>query len=99
VLSLSSSDTDEALELLSLSPAHGPHSRLSELHSSSGRTCLMIGPRLTIWLRVFMLRLPQMVQVPVHQQSVPRIAFESLSLMAHLIVSPIHKLLHLENKG
>jgi hypothetical protein len=36
VASLSSSDTEEALELLSLSPACGPHSPLSELPSSSG---------------------------------------------------------------
>jgi hypothetical protein len=35
VASLSSSHTEEALELLSLSPARGPHSPLSKLHSSS----------------------------------------------------------------
>jgi hypothetical protein len=35
VVTLSSSDTEEALELLSLSPARGPHSPLSELRSSS----------------------------------------------------------------
>jgi hypothetical protein len=35
VPSLSSSDTEEALELLSLRPAHGPHSPLLELRSSS----------------------------------------------------------------
>jgi hypothetical protein len=36
VITLSSSDTEEALELLSLSPARGPHSPLSKLRSSSG---------------------------------------------------------------
>jgi hypothetical protein len=36
VVTLSSNDTKEALELLSLSPFHGPHSPLSELHSSYG---------------------------------------------------------------
>jgi hypothetical protein len=36
VASLSSSDTEEALELLSLSPSRGPYSPLSELCSSSG---------------------------------------------------------------
>jgi hypothetical protein len=36
VVTLSSSDTEEALELLSLSPARGPHSPISEVHSSSG---------------------------------------------------------------
>jgi hypothetical protein len=36
VVTLSSSDTKEALELLSLSPTHGPHSPLLELRSSSG---------------------------------------------------------------
>jgi hypothetical protein len=35
VVTLSSSDTEEALELLSLSPACGPYSRLSEPSSSS----------------------------------------------------------------
>jgi hypothetical protein len=35
VINLSSSDTEEALELLSLSPARGPHSPLSNIHSSS----------------------------------------------------------------
>jgi hypothetical protein len=35
VETLSPSDAEEALELLSLSPAHGPHSRLSEPTSSS----------------------------------------------------------------
>jgi hypothetical protein len=36
VASLSCSDTEEELELLPLSPAHGLHSPLSGLHSSSG---------------------------------------------------------------
>jgi hypothetical protein len=36
VVTLSSSDTEEALELLFLSPAHGPPSRPSDLCSSSG---------------------------------------------------------------
>jgi hypothetical protein len=36
VVTLSSSYTKEALELLSLSPARGPHSQLSGLRSSSG---------------------------------------------------------------
>jgi hypothetical protein len=35
VVTLTSSDTEEALELLHLSPTHGPHSPLSELRSSS----------------------------------------------------------------
>jgi hypothetical protein len=35
VINLSSSDIEEALELLSLSPAHGPHSPLSNLCLSS----------------------------------------------------------------
>jgi hypothetical protein len=57
----------------------------------------MIGPRLTIWLRVFMLHLPQMHRAPTRQQYVPRITLESLSLMAHLLDSPVHELLQLEN--
>jgi hypothetical protein len=36
VVSLSSSDIEEALEFLSLCPARGPHSPLSELYSCSG---------------------------------------------------------------
>jgi hypothetical protein len=36
VVTLSSSDTKEALELLSLNPARGPHSALLKLRSSSG---------------------------------------------------------------
>jgi hypothetical protein len=36
VVDLSSSDTEETLELLSLSPASGPRSPLSKLRSSSG---------------------------------------------------------------
>jgi hypothetical protein len=36
VVTLSSSDTKEALELLSLNPARGPHSPLLKLRSSSG---------------------------------------------------------------
>jgi hypothetical protein len=36
VVTLSSSDTVEALELLSLSPARDPHSPLSKFRSSSG---------------------------------------------------------------
>jgi hypothetical protein len=35
VVNLSSSDTEEALKLLSLCPTHGPHSLLSNLCSSS----------------------------------------------------------------
>jgi hypothetical protein len=35
VVTLSSSDTEEAIELLSLTPARGPHSPLLELRSSS----------------------------------------------------------------
>jgi hypothetical protein len=52
---------------------------------------------ISLW--VFTLRLQQMLRVPTHQQSVPRIALESLALMTHLLDSPIHKLLHLENLG
>jgi hypothetical protein len=37
VVTLSSSDNEEALELLSLSPVRGPHSPPSELRSSSSR--------------------------------------------------------------
>jgi hypothetical protein len=48
MVDLSSSDTKEALELLSLSPAHGYHSSLSNY--------LSIGPRITIWLQVSTLR-------------------------------------------
>jgi hypothetical protein len=36
VVNLSFSDTEEALKLLSLSPARGAHSPLSKLRSSSG---------------------------------------------------------------
>jgi hypothetical protein len=36
MVTLASSDTEEALELLSLCPACGPHSRLSEPSLSSG---------------------------------------------------------------
>jgi hypothetical protein len=40
-----------------------------------------------------------MLRVPVRQWSVPRIALESLALMAHLLNSPVHELLHLKNLG
>jgi hypothetical protein len=46
-----------------------------------------------------MLHLSQILQVPTHKQSVPRIALESLSLMAHLLDNPVHKVLHLKNLG
>jgi hypothetical protein len=36
MVTLSSSDTEAALELLCLSPTYSPHSRLSEPSSSSG---------------------------------------------------------------
>jgi hypothetical protein len=52
----SSCDIEEALDLLFLSPAYGPHSPLLNLHpgfliAMHSRT----GPKLTIWLQVSML--------------------------------------------
>jgi hypothetical protein len=61
--------------------------------------CSLIGPRVTIWLRMFTLRLLQMIRVPICQRPVPRVALKSLALMAHLLHSSVRELLHLENLG
>jgi hypothetical protein len=50
-------------------------------------------------MQVFMLRLQQVLRVPVRLQSVPLIALKSLVLMAHLLDSPVHELLPLKNLG
>jgi hypothetical protein len=45
VVTLPSSDTDEVLELLSLSPACGPHSPLSKLRTSPGSSLFIDWPK------------------------------------------------------
>jgi hypothetical protein len=56
VVTLSCSDTEEALELLSLSPAHGPPSRPSNPYSSSDIDLFKYWPEANDMVGVFTLR-------------------------------------------
>jgi hypothetical protein len=99
VATLSSSDTEEASELLSLSPAHGPHSPFSELLSSSGGDLFDDWPEANdMAMSVYVALAADALSS--HTSMVGAcVALKNPMLMTHLLGSPVHELVHLKNHG
>jgi hypothetical protein len=94
---LLSSDTEEALELLSLSPVHDPDSPLLELHSSFGSDLYDDWPESNdMAASVHVALTAYALSFHMSTVSAPHCT-QTLSLIAHLLDSPVHKLLHLKN--
>jgi hypothetical protein len=99
VVSLLSSEIEEALELLSLSPSRGPHSPLSKFRSSSGSDLFDDWPKANDMAVSVYIALTADASSSRASTISARIALKSVSLMAHLLYSLIHELLCLKNLG
>jgi hypothetical protein len=97
VVNLSFSDTEEALKLLSLSPARGAHSPLSKLRSSSGSDLFKDWPEVNdMAMSVYVALTADALSS--HASTVnAHVALKSLTLTAYLLDNPSHGQPHRES--